>query len=51
MLEAAGLSLAVLGPEGTSMKAVMAADVLCRSVHDALDLLLDPRTLTATLRV
>jgi soluble P-type ATPase len=50
MLRAAGLSLAVMGPEGTSTKAAMTADVLCRSALDALDLLLHPRMLTATLR-
>jgi len=49
-LEAAVLGLAVLGPEGTSPDALRAADVVCRSVSDALDLLLDPRAVSATLR-
>jgi P-type E1-E2 ATPase len=49
-LEAAALGIAVLGPEGTSADAVRAADVLCRSVVEALELLLDPKTLAATLR-
>jgi P-type E1-E2 ATPase len=49
-LEAAALGIAVLGPEGTSVEAARAADVLCRSVVEALELLLDPRALAATLR-
>ena len=50
-LEAAALGIAVLGPEGTSAAAVRSADVLCRSAVEALDLLLDPTALAATLRL
>jgi P-type E1-E2 ATPase len=50
MLAAAGLGIAVIGPEGTAAAAVRAADVVCRSILDALDLLLDVRALVATLR-
>jgi P-type E1-E2 ATPase len=50
MLAAAALGIAVIGPEGASSAALMAADVVCRSVTDALDLLADPHALTATLR-
>lgn len=49
-LAAAAVGLAVLGPEGTSGDAVRAADVLCRSVVEAVELLLDPNALAATLR-
>jgi len=49
-LEAAALGIAVVGPEGASGVAVRAADVVCRSVLEALDLLLEPRALVATLR-
>jgi soluble P-type ATPase len=49
-LEAAGLGIAVVGPEGASTAALAAADVVCRSILDALDLLLDERALCATLR-
>ena len=49
-LAAAALGIAVLGPEGTSAEAVRAADVLCRSAVEAIELLLDDRTLIATLR-
>ena len=50
MLEAAALGIAVVGPEGAAGAAVRVADVVCSSIVDALDLLLDERTLVATLR-
>jgi soluble P-type ATPase len=50
VLEAAALAIAVIGPEGASSAAVRAADVVCVSILDALDLLLEPRALAATLR-
>lgn len=50
MLRAAALGIAVIGPEGAAVSAVVAADVACRSILDALDLLLDERTLVSTLR-
>lgn len=50
MLAAADLGIAVLGPEGMAAALLGAADVLAPSIDDALDLLLDPRALVATLR-
>lgn len=50
VLRAAAIGIAVLGPEGASTAALQAADVVCRSILDALDLLLDERVLRATLR-
>ena len=50
VLQAAALGMAVIGPEGASPSALRAADVVCTSVVDALDLLLEPRALSATLR-
>ncbi len=50
MLDAAAVGIAVIGPEGASAAAVAAADVVCGSVLDALELLLDERVLIATLR-
>jgi P-type E1-E2 ATPase len=50
MLRAAALGVAVLGPEGTSSAAIAAATIACRSISEALDLLLTPTALTATLR-
>jgi soluble P-type ATPase len=51
MLELAALGIAVIGPEGTAGAAVRAADVVCGSTLDALDLLLDETALRATLRL
>jgi P-type E1-E2 ATPase len=50
MLRAAALGIAVLGPEGMASGTLAAADVLAASIHDALDLLTQPRRLIATLR-
>jgi soluble P-type ATPase len=50
VLQAAALSVAVIGPEGASGAALRAADVVCTSAADALDLLLEPQALAATLR-
>lgn len=49
-LAAAALGIVVLGPEGTSAAALRVADVVCRSPVEALDLLLEPQALAATLR-
>jgi soluble P-type ATPase len=51
MLREAELGIAVLGHEGLAREAAEAADVLVASVHGALDLLLRPKRLLATLRV
>jgi soluble P-type ATPase len=50
MLRLAALGIAVIGPEGAATSAVLAADIVCVSILDALDLLLDERTLASTLR-
>lgn len=50
VLAAAALGIVVIGPEGASARALMVADVVCASVLDALDLLLSPMALAATLR-
>jgi len=50
MLEAAGLGLAVMLEEGASREAVQSADILTPGILPALDLLLHPLRLTATLR-
>ncbi len=50
MLQAARLGIAVCGAEGCSSAALAAADILVTSPLDALDLLLRPKRLTATLR-
>lgn len=50
MLRAARLGIAVLGTEGAATATLLAADIACASITDALDLLLDERAITATLR-
>ncbi len=50
MLAEAALGIAVIGPEGTSTEAAAKADIVCRSILEALDLLAEPRALAATLR-
>jgi soluble P-type ATPase len=50
MLAAAGLGIAVLGPEGLAKGAMEAADVVAPGILAALDLLLKHKRLVATLR-
>ena len=51
MIEAAGLGIAILGPEGLATGALVAADLVCANADDALDLLRHPNRLRATLRL
>ncbi|WP_291319785.1 ATPase P [Desulfonatronospira sp.] len=50
MLEKACLGIALIQEEGAALTALSAADVLCRDINHALDLLLHPLRLKATLR-
>ena len=50
MLGAAGLGIAVIGPEGAHATAIAAADLVTAAITDALALLTAPQTLVATLR-
>ena len=50
MSDAADLSVCVMGPEGCCGKLVSHCDILVTSIHDALDLLLKPDRIRATLR-
>ena len=50
MLKNAALSIAVTGPEGCAREALHAAMIHTHSIEDALDLLLFPKRLIATLR-
>jgi soluble P-type ATPase len=50
MMEVAGLSVAVVGPEGAAADLLAVADVVTRDILDALDLLANPLRLKATLR-
>jgi len=50
ILKEAALGIAVLGDEGVSVSAMKSADIMVKSIHDALDLLLKPKRLIATLK-
>ena len=50
MSDEADLSICVMGPEGCCGKLVSHCDILVTSIHDALDLLLKPDRIRATLR-
>ncbi len=50
MLESAALSIALMGSEGCSVETMQAADILCGSIVDAMELLIHPKRLVATLR-
>jgi soluble P-type ATPase len=50
MLQQATIGIAVIQAEGASAVTLQSADVVCRTIHDALALLLDTRRLVATLR-
>ena len=50
MLEAAALGIVVLLQEGAAAQSLMAADIVCKEILSALDLLTHPLRLTATLR-
>jgi soluble P-type ATPase len=50
MMEVAGLAIAVVGPEGAAAELLPSANILTRDINDALDLVLHPLRLKATLR-
>ena len=50
MLGAAALGIVIVGPEGAAKDAVLAADLIFHQIDDALDCLLRPRRIVATLR-
>jgi len=50
LLEQAALSIIVIGREGCAAASLARADIVCASIVDALDLLLAPRRIVATLR-
>lgn len=50
MLQDAGLSIVIIGNEGCSTEALKKSDITVNNINDALDLLLKPLRLVATLR-
>jgi soluble P-type ATPase len=50
MLREAALGIVVIGREGAAVRSLLAADLVVRSIEDALDLFLLPKRLVASLR-
>ncbi len=50
MFRVADLAIGIMGPEGAAVSSMLAADVWVSSVDQALELLLHPKRLAATLR-
>lgn len=50
MFEASSLSIGVIGNEGASGHALTKADIVCKSIDDALELFLKPNRIVAGLR-
>jgi P-type E1-E2 ATPase len=50
MIERAALGIAILGPEGAAAKTLQKADVVVTDIRSAIELLLFPKRLIATLR-
>ena len=50
ILKEAGLGIGVLGEEGMAVSAMKHADLVVKSISDALDLFMKPKRLVATLR-
>lgn len=50
MIQQSVLGIALIQAEGAAVETVLKADIVCFSILDALDLLLEPKRLIATLR-
>ena len=50
MLKESAIGICIVGAEGASVEAMMASDLAVSTINDALDLLLKPHRLKATLR-
>ncbi|SFV69677.1 HAD family hydrolase, a [hydrothermal vent metagenome] len=50
MIKDAVLSIAILGDEGCSTETLSASDIVCKDIGSAMELLLSPKRLIATLR-
>ncbi|MDX9845964.1 MAG: HAD hydrolase family protein [Tenuifilaceae bacterium] len=51
MLKLAAIGIATMQAEGASVKALINAEITCTSIVDALNLLLNPKRIAATLRL
>ncbi len=50
MMKEAALSIAVIQKEGAAFETIVAAQIVCTNIKDALSLMLNPKRLIATLR-
>jgi soluble P-type ATPase len=50
ILKEAALGIAVLGDEGVSVPAIKSGDIVVKNIQNALDLLLKPKRIIATLK-
>jgi soluble P-type ATPase len=50
MLATAKLGIAVIGPEGCALKSLLNSDIVVSSIEDAIELLITPKRIIATLR-
>jgi len=50
MLKQSAIGICVIGKEGASSEAVQHSDIVVYDINDALDLLLNPKRIIATLR-
>jgi soluble P-type ATPase len=50
LLQEAALGICVIQGEGAAVKSMQAADIVCGDIHDALEMLVRPHRITATLR-
>ena len=50
MLDTAALGIAVMGEEGCATQTLLASDIVCKSIEDALELIQNPKRMIATLR-
>jgi soluble P-type ATPase len=50
MLNVADIGVCVINEEGASSKSILNADIICKSINDALDLVENPKRIIATLR-
>jgi len=51
MLQEAAIGICLIGDEGCSTKTLLASDIVCKSLSEALELFLYPKRLIATLRI
>ena len=51
MLKCADIGIALIQQEGVAIETLLSSDIVCNHIHDALDLMTNPKRLIATMRV